>query len=177
MDTKPHLGEDNRLSMSLDNGSRVVALPGDSDTIRGFSSPALIIEDEAAYVDDGLYRAIRPMLAVSGGRLILLSTPNGRRGHFFESWQGDETWERIFRVQQNTLEQLIVFVPATVIFSTYLSARWVLIPGLIFIVGRQLYSHEYISKPESRVPGMSLSLLANAVLIIGGVVGLAMKTM
>jgi len=90
---------------------------------------------------------------------------------------GDETWERIFRVQQNTLEQLIVFVPATVIFSTYLSARWVLIPGLIFIVGRQLYSHEYISKPESRVPGMSLSLLANAALLIGGAVGLAMKMM
>ena len=95
LDTKPRLGEDNRLSMALENGSRVVALPGDSDTIRGFSSPALIIEDEAAYVDDGLYRAIRPMLAVSGGRLILLSTPNGRRGHFFEAWEGEEQWERI----------------------------------------------------------------------------------
>jgi hypothetical protein len=95
LDTKPHLGEDNRLSMALDNGSRVVALPGDSDTIRGFSAPSLIIEDEAGYVDDGLYRAIRPMLAVSGGRLILLSTPNGRRGHFFESWQGEEDWQRI----------------------------------------------------------------------------------
>jgi hypothetical protein len=73
----------------------VVALPGDGATIRGFSAPSLIIEDEAAYVDDGLYRAVRPMLAVSGGRLILLSTPNGRQGHFFESWVGDEEWERI----------------------------------------------------------------------------------
>jgi hypothetical protein len=81
--------------MALENGSRVVALPGDSDTIRGFSSPALIIEDESGYVEDGLYRAIRPMLAVSGGRLILLSTPNGRRGHFFEAWEGEEQWERI----------------------------------------------------------------------------------
>jgi hypothetical protein len=95
LDTKPRLDEDNRLSMSLDNGSRVVALPGDHATIRGFSAPSLIIEDEAGYVDDGLYRAIRPMLAVSGGRLILLSTPNGRRGHFFEAWEGDEDWERI----------------------------------------------------------------------------------
>ena len=95
LDTKPALDEDNRLSMALNNGSRVVALPGDSDTIRGFSSPALIIEDEGSYVDDGLYRAIRPMLAVSGGRLILLGTPNGRRGHFFEAWQSDEAWERI----------------------------------------------------------------------------------
>ena len=95
LDTQPVLDEDNRLSMALNNGSRVVALPGDGDTIRGFSSPALIIEDEGSYVDDGLYRAIRPMLAVSGGRLILLGTPNGRRGHFFEAWQSDEDWERI----------------------------------------------------------------------------------
>ncbi len=95
MDTKPLLDEDNRLSMVLGNGSRVVALPGDGDTIRGFSSPALIIEDEGSYVSDGLYRAIRPMLAVSAGRLILLGTPNGRRGHFFEAWESDEDWERI----------------------------------------------------------------------------------
>ena len=67
LDTQPKLDEDNRLSMSLDNGSRVVALPGDPATIRGFSAPSLIIEDESAYVSDGLYRAIRPMLAVSGG--------------------------------------------------------------------------------------------------------------
>ncbi len=59
------------------------------------STWSLIIEDEAGYVEDGLYRAIRPMLAVSGGRLILLSTPNGRRGHFFEAWEGEEQWERI----------------------------------------------------------------------------------
>jgi hypothetical protein len=95
LDTQPRLEEDNRLSMELENGSRLVALPGDPGTIRGFSAPSLIIEDEAAYVDDGLYRAIRPMLAVSGGRLILLSTPNGKRGHFFEAWESDEDWERV----------------------------------------------------------------------------------
>ncbi len=95
LETQPALDEDNRLSMALENGSRVVALPGDPTTIRCFSAPSLIIEDEAGYVDDGLYRAIRPMLAVSGGRLILLSTPNGRRGHFYEAWESDEDWERI----------------------------------------------------------------------------------
>jgi hypothetical protein len=95
LDTQPQLDEDNRLSMSLENGSRVVALPGDPATVRGFSAPSLIIEDEAAYVLDGLYRAMRPMLAVSGGRLILLSTPNGQRGHFYEAWESDEDWGRI----------------------------------------------------------------------------------
>ncbi len=95
LDTQPQLDEDNRLSMALENRSRVVALPGDPATIRCFSAPSLIIEDEAGYVQDGLYRAVRPMLAVSGGRLILLSTPNGQQGHFFKAWDGKEDWARI----------------------------------------------------------------------------------
>ena len=81
--------------LTLANGSRVVALPGKEGTIRGFSGVDLIIEDEAARAGDDLYLAIRPMLAVSGGRLILMSTPFGKRGHFFEAWDGgDPTWER-----------------------------------------------------------------------------------
>jgi hypothetical protein len=88
------LEEDNRLSCSLRNGSRIVTLPGDPKTVRGFSAPALVIEDEAAQVDDAMTAAIRPMLAISNGRLILMSTPFGRRGHFFEAWQGAE-WEKI----------------------------------------------------------------------------------
>ena len=92
----PIMEEDNRLSFTLSNGSRVVSLPGTAETVRGFSAPSLIIEDEAAFVADGLYRAVRPMLAVSGGRLILLTTPFGRRGHFFEAWEdGGEAWQRI----------------------------------------------------------------------------------
>jgi hypothetical protein len=56
----------------------------------------MIIEDEAAFVDDALYRAIRPMLAVSNGRLILMSTPYGKRGHFHDEWvNGGTDWERI----------------------------------------------------------------------------------
>ena len=90
------LQEDNRTSFELSNGSRVVCLPGSADTVRGFSAPSLIIEDEAAFVDDGFNIAIRPMLAVSQGRLILMSTPNGRRGHFYEAWEnGGDDWDRI----------------------------------------------------------------------------------
>ena len=92
----PELDSDNLLSLRLANGSRILSLPGDGDSIRGFSAPALVIEDEAAFVGDGLYNAIRPMLAVSrNARLILMSTPHGRRGHFFEAWtNGSDTWER-----------------------------------------------------------------------------------
>lgn len=86
LEHEPSLTESNRLSLALENGSRIVSLPGSEGTIRGFSGAALIVEDEAARVDDALYYAVRPMLAVSGGRLILMSTPFGKRGHFFETW-------------------------------------------------------------------------------------------
>ena len=76
LEPRPVLEEDNRLSFTLSNGSRVVSLPGTSETVRGFSAPRLVIEDEAAFVEDGVYGAVRPMLAVSSGRLILMSTPS-----------------------------------------------------------------------------------------------------
>jgi phage terminase large subunit-like protein len=92
---KPKLVEDNKLSCTLDNKSRIVSLPSSEGTIRGYSGASLIIEDEASRVDDELYRAIRPMLAVSNGRLILMSTPFGKRGHFYKEWSEGEGWEKI----------------------------------------------------------------------------------
>jgi hypothetical protein len=87
-----------RLSLELDNGSRIICLPGTERTIRGFSGVDLLLMDEAARVEDGLYYAVRPMLAVSGGSMLMLSTPHGRRGAFFEAWEnGGDEWER-FRV-------------------------------------------------------------------------------
>src|SRR5207244_12905502 len=71
-------------ALPISNNSRVVSLPGDPKTIRGYSAPALIVIDEAALVDDAVFNAVRPMLAVSQGTLMLLSTPSGRRGQFFE---------------------------------------------------------------------------------------------
>ncbi len=85
-----------RLSLTLTNGSRLVSLPGKESTIRGFSGASLLVIDEAARVPDELYYAVRPMLAVSGGRIMLLSTPFGRRGFFYEeSANGGAGWERV----------------------------------------------------------------------------------
>jgi hypothetical protein len=95
MERRPLLIEDNAMSCTFENESRVVSLPGSASTIRGYSSPSLIIEDEAAFVEDGVNRAARPMLAVSGGKMILMSTPYGRRGHFHDAWKSDEEWQRI----------------------------------------------------------------------------------
>ncbi len=90
----PPVESDRKLGMRLANGSRVEALPGSERTIRGFSGAALLIVDEASRVDDGLYYAVRPMLAVSGGALMMLSTPAGRRGVFFGEWTEGTGWER-----------------------------------------------------------------------------------
>ncbi len=83
-----------KLSLELENGSRIVTLPGSEKTIRGFSGAALLIVDEAARVADELYYAVRPMLAVSGGALIMLTTPYGKRGIFYEEWSAGQGWER-----------------------------------------------------------------------------------
>lgn len=84
------------LRLELVNGSRIVCLPGKEANVRGYSKAALLVVDEASRVPDPLYQAIRPMLAVSGGRLILLSTPFGRRGFFHREWtEGGPDWERV----------------------------------------------------------------------------------
>src|SRR5215207_7525053 len=82
-----------KLSLELENDSRIITLPGSEKTIRGFSGAALLLVDEASRVDDELYYAVRPMLAVSGGALMMLTTPYGKRGVFFEEWSG-HGWER-----------------------------------------------------------------------------------
>lgn len=96
LEQRPKLEEDNKLACKLKNGSRIVSLPSTEATVRGFSAPDLVIEGEAARVSDELYAAIRPMLAVSAGKLILMSTPFGKRGHYWGAWdEGGDQWTRI----------------------------------------------------------------------------------
>jgi hypothetical protein len=96
-----------KLSLELENGSRIITLPGTEKTIRGFSGVSLLIVDEAARVEDELYFALRPMLAVSGGTLIMLSTPYGQRGIFYEEWTsgGSREWQR-FRVSADQVPRI-----------------------------------------------------------------------
>jgi hypothetical protein len=83
-----------KLGLKLANGSRIEALPGSEKTIRGFSAVGLLILDEASRIEDALYHAVRPMLSVSAGSLLMASSPNGRRGVFFEEWTEGIGWER-----------------------------------------------------------------------------------
>jgi hypothetical protein len=88
---KPELREDNGHSVSFTSGSRIISLPGNNaDTIRGYSAPALVVLDEAAFINDALYTALRPMLAVGRGRFVMLSTPN------YDAWSSNSSdWRRI----------------------------------------------------------------------------------
>jgi hypothetical protein len=80
----------------LPNGSRIMGLPATEQTVRGFSPVALLLIDEAARVADAMYKALRPMLAVADGDLWMMSTPHGKQGFFYETWQnGGPAWHRI----------------------------------------------------------------------------------
>lgn len=95
LDNVPSIIQESTKSMELDNGARFVALPGTEANIRGFSAPKLVLLDEASRVEDALITAVLPMLAVSQGVLVALSTPYGRRGWFYEAWEhGGPEWER-----------------------------------------------------------------------------------
>jgi len=103
---------DSATTLKLRNGSRIAALPGSESTTRGFS-PSLVLLDEAARVSEELYYSdVRPMLAVSRGQLILLSTPHGKQGIFWHAWDEEPDWKKVKvtadqcpRIEKDFLEQ------------------------------------------------------------------------
>ena len=84
---------------------------------------------------------------------------------------GNETFERTFRVHQNTLEQLIVFIPGMLLFAHFVSPLWALLPGACYLVGRQLYARSYVADPKKRELGATLSISAGGVLVLGAIIG------
>jgi hypothetical protein len=87
--------QESALRLELTNGSRIVSLPGKEETVRGFSGAKLLVIDEASRVADSLYYSVRPMLAVSGGKLVCMTTPFGKRGFFHQEWTEGLGWEKV----------------------------------------------------------------------------------
>ncbi|RTI04502.1 hypothetical protein CSW30_13240 [Thermus scotoductus] len=84
-----------RTYLELAGGGRIIALPANPEGVRGYTA-TLIVFDEAAYIPDELYLAARPMLAVTRGHVLAISTPAGRRGWFWREWhEGGEYWHRV----------------------------------------------------------------------------------
>jgi uncharacterized MAPEG superfamily protein len=84
---------------------------------------------------------------------------------------GNTAFERYLRIQSNSVEQLVVFLPAIFLFAGFVSDRVGAAVGLLFILGRALYARAYLTNPAKRGPGFGLTLLANLVLTGGGLVG------
>ncbi len=83
---------------------------------------------------------------------------------------GHEMFERRFRVQQNTLEQLIAFLPGLYLFSFYFNPVWAAAIGVVYLVGREMYAMSYAQDPAKR-GGFGIAFLAVAALIAGGLIG------
>lgn len=118
--------QESALRLELTNGSRVISLPGKEMTVRGFSGAKLLVIDEAARVDDGLYYSVRPMLAVSGGRIVCLTTPWGKRGFFHHEWTEGAGWEKVMvradqcpRISKKFLEEERRSMPASWFAAEY----------------------------------------------------------
>lgn len=102
---------------------------------------------------------------------MLVGRARGRYGVQAPATTGHEVFERYFRVQQNTLEQLVVFVPAAWLYATYVSPTWATILGVVYLVGRVLYLRGYVADPSKREVGFALSALPVVVLLLGAAWG------
>jgi uncharacterized MAPEG superfamily protein len=102
---------------------------------------------------------------------LVISTMTGRaRGQYgvkAPATTGHPVFERWYRVQQNTVEQLVVFLPALFLFASYVSATWGGVIGLVFVVGRAVYARSYVADPESRSVGFALSFVPTVLLLLG----------
>ena len=95
----------------------------------------------------------------------------GRYGVKAPAITGNEIFERYFRVQQNTLEQLIVFLPGLYLFSHYFSPPVAAVLGAVYLVGREVYAATYVKDPAKREMGYGLTFLPMVILVLGGLIG------
>ncbi|MBD2335832.1 MAPEG family protein [Calothrix sp. FACHB-156] len=84
---------------------------------------------------------------------------------------GDANFERVLRVQQNTIEQMVLFLPALWIFSFYVNSLWGAVIGAIWLLGRVIYAWGYYQAAEKRMIGFVISTFSTVVLLLGALVG------
>ena len=97
---------------------------------------------------------------------VQVGSMRGKHGVKAPAISGHPEFERAFRVQQNTMEQLVVFLPALWMFGHFVKPLWGAGFGLVFIIGRFVYRAEYLKDPGSRSPGFTITFLPTAIMLV-----------
>jgi glutathione S-transferase len=95
----------------------------------------------------------------------------GKHGVAAPATTGNEIFERHFRVQNNTLEQIVLFIPGLWLWTAYWGELFAAILGLVWCVGRIIYMSSYVADPAKRSAGFGLTFLPSIILVLGGLVG------
>lgn len=111
-------------------------------------------------------------LLVYAWTIAMCGNARGKYGIKAPAVTGHPEFEKRFRIQQNTLEQLVVFLPSLWIFAFAVSPLWAALLGLVFVVGRVLYGVGYARAAESRSAGFTIGAVATTILLLGGLAGL-----
>jgi glutathione S-transferase len=120
-----------------------------------------------------IFLVISLALALYTVTIIEAARQRRRSGIKSPATSGDVMLERALRVQQNTLEQLVVLVPAALIFALVVSSGFAAVLGLIWLAGRALYIRVYMRAPDSRGPAFVIAFSAQNILIVGDIIGTA----
>lgn len=135
----PELLQDASTAIKFKNGSRIISLPATEGKIRGYSAASLVVFDEASRIDDDLFFSCLPMVAVSKGRIIVASTPWGRRGFFHTIWSSDDadwtrtriTWRDCPRLPPEEIEKQKAIMP-DLLFRQEYEVEFVAPEGTLF---------------------------------------------
>lgn len=109
--------------------------------------------------------------------IMLVGGTRGKYNVNAPATTGNEQWERYHRIQVNTSEQLVLFLPAIYAFSHYVSPTWAAVLGGVFVVGRGVYFIVYSKAPEKRMLGAVMSSFPSYIMVIGSLIGLLMQAM
>lgn len=101
---------------------------------------------------------------------MLVGKARGQYGVRAPACSGHEIFDRHFRVQQNTLESLLLFYPGLYLFASHVSPLGAAVLGVVFMIGRQLYAVTYVKDPAKRGSGFLIAMLATMILLMGGLV-------
>ena len=102
---------------------------------------------------------------------FLVGVARGKFGVSAPAISGDPNFEREFRVHQNSVENLVLVIPAMWIFATYVHTLTAAGIGLLYVISRFIYRNAYLKDPKSRSPGFTIGALCTIVLILGSIAG------